>query len=316
MQDEIWNLLPQDPNQNEFPTSKPDEPIEGIVTGTTYPGGEGPMPLTEAEVEKIRLLLSIYQDGSGMQALRNGLSLPGWRDFERAVAVALDGKPPLGEGKEGKNVFDVVVPIAPDKLYGISCKMKGYQGGRILTTNNRVHMELSNSAKKFWQYLKNKGINESNYRAKAAETGIALIELVSSWHHEASTSKGGITIDLNKSFYLALSWNLKGDYQLHQFSLRLPNPANLTWRFPESQSRLCGFDATDGVLFEWYGDTGGQLKYFPLSESALWKSPVFRLEPLPSSEEVEYGIAAKVKEYFPQQWAAVSSRQSIWKPNI
>jgi len=59
MQDEIWNLLPQDPNQNEFPTSKPDEPIEGIVTGTTYPGGEGPMPLTEAEVEKIRLLLSI-----------------------------------------------------------------------------------------------------------------------------------------------------------------------------------------------------------------------------------------------------------------
>ncbi len=242
-------------------------------------------------------MLSIYQDGSGMQALANGLSLPGWRDFERAVAAALGGKPPLGEGKEGKDVFDVVKSITPYRICGISCKMKGYQGSRLLTTSNRVHIELSNSAKKFWQYLKTKGIDEANYRGKAVETGIALIELVTSWHHEASISRGGITTDLDKSFYLALSWNLKGDYQLHQFSLQLPNPMSLTWRFPENEIHLCGYDAT-GMLFEWYGESGGQLKYFPLSVNALWKSSPFRLEPLPTSEEIEYGLVSQGKRIF------------------
>ena len=36
---------------------------------------------SNAEIERIRLILSTYQDGSGMLAAEGGLTLPGWRDF-------------------------------------------------------------------------------------------------------------------------------------------------------------------------------------------------------------------------------------------
>lgn len=49
-------------------------------------------PPTTGEVEKIRLLLSAYQDGTGMLAAENGRTLPGWRGFERSVAMALTGR--------------------------------------------------------------------------------------------------------------------------------------------------------------------------------------------------------------------------------
>lgn len=44
-------------------------------------------PLTLNQIEKLRLLLSTCQDGTGQLAAQNGLTLPGWRDFERAVAI-------------------------------------------------------------------------------------------------------------------------------------------------------------------------------------------------------------------------------------
>lgn len=50
-----------------------------------------PDPLSVQEVEKLRLILSTYQDGTGMLAASDGLTLPGWRDFERAVAATLGG---------------------------------------------------------------------------------------------------------------------------------------------------------------------------------------------------------------------------------
>lgn len=48
---------------------------------------------TQTEVEKLRLILSTYQDGTGQQVVRNGRTLPGWRDFERTVAAAFGGEP-------------------------------------------------------------------------------------------------------------------------------------------------------------------------------------------------------------------------------
>ena len=161
---------------------------------------KGLSPLTEQEVEKIRLLLSVYQDGSGMLALDNGLSIPGWRDFERAVAAALGGKPPKGEGQEGKNVFDVSIPIY------------------------------------------------------------------------------------------------------------LPDPHELLWDFPNVVKRKGGEEKvgrrirgrdSSGTIFEWYGESGGQLKYYPLAEMATWSSDIFRLESLPLLAS-EYGLFAKVKQYFPR----------------
>lgn len=271
-----------------------------------------PDPLTYQEVEKLRLILSTYQDGTGMLAAPNGLTLPGWRDFERAIAATLDGT-----AQESKYVFDVII-TKPEYTFGISCKMRGElnkvtdRGDRA----GRVTMELSNSAKKFWEYLRTKGITEANYREQPTEVGTALIELVQSWHEVESILSGG-TIRLDKSSYLALSWNKKGLYQFHQFALTLPNPRTLRWRFPmkkgkngeEPANRLCGDDEL-GTLFEWYGTSGGQLKYYPLVKDALWASDIFQLEPLPSSEDIQYGIVAKTKAYYPLQWDTIERGSS------
>jgi hypothetical protein len=297
MQNNLWSLL----EPNETPKAK------GMVMN--HLSAEQPRVPTAQEVEKLRLLLSTYQDGTGMLAstkdlpLPKGMTLPGWRDFERAVAAALGG-----DAQESKYVFDVVVPdpAIPTVKYGISCKMRR-ELNRASNGDGRITMELSNSAKQFWQYLHRKGITEANYRNKPLEVGEGLIELVRTWHEAESHAAGGI-IDLSKSYYLVLSWNKKREYQLHQFSLELPQ--HLNWYFPTKKTkqgeqpadRLCGADET-GVIFEWYGTSGGQLKYYPLARTALWRSDIFRLEPLPSSEEVEYGIVAKAKTYFPRKWS-------------
>src|SRR5690348_17258987 len=63
-----------------------------------------PISPTPPQIEKLRLILSTYQDGTGM-LISNGRNLPGWRDFERAVAIAFNGK-----AQESKHVFDVIVP--------------------------------------------------------------------------------------------------------------------------------------------------------------------------------------------------------------
>ncbi|MBI1880249.1 MAG: hypothetical protein HYR94_18855 [Chloroflexi bacterium] len=47
---------------------------------------------TEQEVQRFRLILSTYQDGTGQLAAANNMTLPGWRDFERSAALAFGGE--------------------------------------------------------------------------------------------------------------------------------------------------------------------------------------------------------------------------------
>ncbi|NJM12781.1 MAG: hypothetical protein HC889_13755 [Synechococcaceae cyanobacterium SM1_2_3] len=180
--------------------------------------------LTASEVEKIRLILSTYQDGTGMLAHKEGLTLPGWRDFERSVALALGG-----EAQENKYIFDVLLST-PDnkKIHGISCKMRR-ELNRI-DRDGRVTIEISNSAGKFWDYLNLQGIDQTNYKARSMEVGRALIHLIEKSYVTANIEQGGI-VDLSTSYYLVLSWNKQGWYQLHQFSLTIPNSEKLTGIF-------------------------------------------------------------------------------------
>jgi len=62
-------------------------------------------PPTPEEFERFRLILSTYQDGSGMLAMSDDSTWPGWRDFERTVAAAFGGV-----AQEDKSIFDVLVP--------------------------------------------------------------------------------------------------------------------------------------------------------------------------------------------------------------
>jgi hypothetical protein len=258
-------------------------------------------PPTEQEVEKLRLILSTYQDGTGMLQVEDGMTLPGWRDFERTVALTFNG-----QAQESKSIFDVLLlsEDRPNARYGLSCKMRR-ELNKIKTTG-RVSLELSNSAGQFWDYLKTKDINQSNYRNNPLDVGVSLIEVVERWHQAVSIERGGM-VDLTKSSYLVLSWNQARYYQLHQFPLIMPNAHKLNWRFPTKKGgdegrRLAAYDES-GVIFEWYGESGGQLKYYPLASSAIWSSDGFQLEPL---ADIEYGILKKAAAYFPRQWAEIN----------
>ncbi len=265
-----------------------------------------PLPLihrapTAKEVERLRLILSTYQDGTGMLQVDEDRTLPGWRDFERATALAFNGK-----AQESKAIFDVQLPDEKqeDLFYGLSCKMRS-ELNRI-QRDGRVTIEVSNSAGQFWMGLQIRGLNQGNYKDNPSDVGASLIETVNEWHNVVSVERGG-TVDVHNSYYLVLSWNKQGSYQLHQFGLTLPDADQITWSFPvlgrgaEPESvgrRLAGNDGS-GNLFEWYGESGGQLKYYPLATDAVWASEVFQLEPLGN---VEYGIINKAKAYFPKQW--------------
>lgn len=256
---------------------------------------------TQRDVEKLRLILSIFQDGTG-QLKRGSATLPGWRDFERAVAIAFDGEAP-----EGKQILDIVfrTPTAEGKYYGVSCKMKQIK----VNDAERAYIELSNASKSFWRELEKRGLERSNYRQHPLEVGQIIINLVKEWHKFIKIpGMGRVEIDRSKSFYMILSWNEStGSYQLHQVPLELPEPTTLRWEFPLNvrgeQNRLVGYEES-GRLFEWYAESGGQLKYYPRFETAFWKSDVFRLEPLPPNS-TPYTLLGKVEAYFPVHWREV-----------
>jgi hypothetical protein len=234
----------------------------------------------------------MLKQGSGNE------TLPGWRDFERTIALAF-----AGEAPETKAVFDVLLEdkANPVSKYGLSCKMRG-ELNRI-QRDGRVTIEVSNSAQKFWECLAERGFDQTNYKDYPRDVGIALVDLVEQWHQETIAKN----IDMSKSFFLVLSWNRNGWYQLHQFRLELPDPRSIEWQFPfekrrgveKRARRLRGRD-DQGVVFEWYGESGGQLKYYPSESWAIWKSAPFQLEPLQAN--MEYGILAKAATYFSEKW--------------
>ncbi len=149
-------------------------------------------------------------------------------------------------------------------------------------------------------------ISIANYKQRPQEVGKILVDVVKQWHTSAAAGEN-TAVDLSKSCYLVLSWNGTGLYQLHQFALTLPNPEQLHWYFPtktingqEKIARHINGDDMEGRVFEWYSESGGQLKFYPKASSALWQSETFELEPLPNRV---HSVLAKVQAYFPELWA-------------
>ena len=141
---------------------------------------------------------------NGMLATPDGMTLPGWRDFERSIALVFSGI-----ASESKDIFDIRLtdPKRTGVHYGISCKMRRELSG--IARHGRVTIELSNSARKFWNHLMTKGIHQANYKEYPSDVGCALIELVSEWHDAASIDRGG-DVKLSKSCYLTLL-GIEGD---------------------------------------------------------------------------------------------------------
>ena len=87
---------------------------------------------------------------------------------------------------------------------------------------------------------------------------------------------------------------------MHQFPISMPNPSEIRWYYPEQAGNSIRGDDDAGKLFEWYGQSGGQLKYYPKVSDALWQSDVFRLEPLPPN--TPHGLISKAETYYPNLW--------------
>ncbi len=257
-------------------------------------------PPTAHEVEKLRLILSTYQDGTGETISKWPATLPGGRDFERSVALAFGG-----EAQGSKAIFDVLLPDLNREgiKYGVSCKMR--ETLKNVEKTGQITIEVSNSNSKFRATLEAGGLVENNYENMPARVGEVVIDLVKSWHTAVSVESGG-KVDIARSFYLVLQWNRKtGLYQLYQFPLALPNAQALRWKV--SGKRLIGDDG-ERIFIEWYWRSGGQLKYYPFAADAIWVSERFQLEPL-LENKVGYAILSRVAEYFPAAWAEVCKRQ-------
>lgn len=237
-------------------------------------------PPSPDELERLRLILSCFRDGSGQQILQDG-SRPGWRDFERAVAAWLGGVT-----AENKGVFDVAVPVPGHLPYGLSCKTSAV--GAL--TDSRVLFELHNSNAKAWARLEMLGIDPETH---PREAGLALVAQVREWHH-------GVTdIDVDSSSYLVLvhdrrtwtSWRLLW----YALTLDAVDPAELAWS--HVGKRIQGETQDGHRLWEWYAWSGGQLKYYPRVTDARWTSEWFSLE-VPTPED----LVETAREYFPELW--------------
>lgn len=253
-------------------------------------------PLTPAELEKMRLILSTFRDGGGQVVLKKtGASMPGFRDFERTVAAVCGG-----QTREDKGVFDVLVPSRDRGLpFGISCKMSKTQP----PAHRASFMELTNSAKKFSDEFARLNLSWVHNPAMA---GNAFVDLVSGWHTALSHE-----VDVPRSVYLVLSHDAKWNtFELHSFpiDLKVASPAtDVDWLVEgrKSPTSINGYIEHNGRrhrLWQLYPNSGGQLKYYPPLTWATWSSGSFTLEQPPAESLTDRAI-----EYFPDQWSAASA---------
>lgn len=246
-------------------------------------------PLSSDEIERMRLALSTFRDGSGQYLKRLRKFMPSYLDFERVTALVCNGIT-----SEDKGIFDVVVPVSAGLPFGVSCKMSSSQP----VLHRAGFMELSNSHAMFQAEFDRHSID---WRTEPEYAGPAVVELVAAWHEEVSDE-----FDLAGSRYLVLShdsmWQV---FQLHCYplDLALADPyVDVEWCVEGRQgpSSVAGYIAHEGRrhrLWQLFQNSGGQLKYYPPLDWADWASDPFSLEAPPIK-----GIIEKVEEYFPGRW--------------
>jgi hypothetical protein len=248
-------------------------------------------PFTADELERLRLLLSTFRDGSGQYLSKLGAFMPDYLGFERATALVCDG-----ETTENKGIFDVLVPGGEDRQqFGISCKMATAQ-----PKDRSWFMELSNSSKKFADAFDAAGIDWTKEPGSAGQIFVGLVE---GWHRAVEA-----TVDIAASKYLLLihdsRWR-KFRICCMDLDLRRADPRqDVDWKVegkdPTRPSSVAGYVDIDGTphrLWQLFQNSGGQLKYYPPIPWAEWQTAVFELERPPSR-----GLRDKVDEYWPGAW--------------
>lgn len=245
-------------------------------------------PLNPDELEALRLVLSTYRDSSGQNQTPHG-SMPGFRDFERGLASVIGGT-----AAENKGIFDVIRKVPGEPSFGISCKMARFAP----VAQEAAFVELSNAAAKFRRHLLGLQIN---WVTEPELAGPAIIKLITSWHKDDASSN---SIDLAGSRYAVLSRSSNwSEFQLSTYPLDLYgfNPiGDIEWE--STKSRVDGFVDIQGRrhrLWQWYPNSGGQLKWWPPLSWADWVTSRFSLEVPPIILPTD-----RAKQYFPTLWPA------------
>jgi hypothetical protein len=262
---------------------------------------------TYIEDNTLRLLLSTYRDGTGNQREKDQSTRASWREIERCVGELLGGA-----GGEDKHIFDLIALDDTNSNVGYGFSVKSKQLSRTdfsrLHADSRVYMEIANSPAKFWGAIKGQlGYDESDFsnQRHAEEIGRIVIDTVVKWHAEGKQSyeskHPGVELDLEHSRYLCVSYSDdvpdKRKYQVHAFALDyIPN---VIWKYTSAKC-LSGYDPKHPgqKLIDWYGLSGGQLKYYPLGSSAVYHSTVFAL----LKPDRQLSILDKAKTYFPNEF--------------
>lgn len=291
----------------------------------------GQMP-TSDDVERLKLLLSTFTDGSG----ENGEGdLPGGFNFERVAAEWLNGIHIPGT----KHIYDVVVK-ENGRTYGYSCKMRNTLNdaeGR----HGDCTIEVSNASAAFTAIARKHGVSIENIEQTSPETlklvGEEIIGHIEGLHHNA-TARDGTTYE-SGSIMLHLAWSdpktpratkknpnpeaIPSKYKLFVFDKHIATPAELpelVWspRMGEKDGQLRATligqrkttvtdqeGKTTEVLVravEIYLYSGGHVKYYPRATDAIWTSgEPFDLRQAPRQKHV---LSAKAHGYWPEEWEA------------
>ena len=241
----------------------------------------------EDEMTRLQLVLATFKDGSGNTKMPDGSFRADWRQVERSIAEVFGG-----QTAESKAVFDVdIIPEDGGRPYGLSIKTS------LRKTDDRVLLELNNSPAKMLKHAVSLGLarqdgQQAVWACTDAEMGYSVIDAVKTWHSECEG-----THDLTGSSYVVMTHDRsKNAFELFWYRLDLGNPRALRWT--ERGRAVIGLDAAGMVRWEFYQDSGGQLKWYPDGNSARWRSGVFTLPNPPPMRT----LTEKAREMFPDAW--------------
>jgi hypothetical protein len=242
-------------------------------------------PPSKGEVERLRLVLSAFQDGSGTERAPDGKTRAGWLQVERALAEVFGGIT-----QENKGVFDVLIDASGDKQFGLSVKTSQRR------SDDRVLMELANSEAKFRAAAEK---DEVDWQADPSGSGKSVLEEVRRWHRAVEAD-----VDVDRSSYVIMTHDRgRMRHELFWWPLALPDAEGLSWSRPDKRGssgtpgRAIVGQEEEGRLVEFYPWSGGQLKLFPRGDSAQWRSGQFELESPPTTS-----LAGRAAEYWPEKW--------------
>lgn len=261
---------------------------------------------TPAELTLLKKYLASYRDGSGNLREPDGSSRAEFRQIERCFAELLHGTT-----TENKAFYDFVIQSNEGggiAVRGASIKSKELENlnsySSKTATTMRSHLELSNSSAKDWAICHERGLSEEIFRAgqRAEEFGQAILDRQVIERQTSQTSYLNSIPGANKSFietdsvYISLLYspmvNGERSYLVSSFHAVLPAPAS--WSF--KGRRLIGKNEDGTVLYEWYGLSGGQLKYYPKISDRLHGTELFTLADYKPAIE---SLRAKVDRMFP-----------------